>query len=163
MAAGLPMFDGILWSFASAEIDVAGVSVFGVSGLGWKEDVKKEPTYGNGPLPIGRPRGQWSGSADMEILYSEYLTLISVLGDSFTDVSFNIGATYVEVNGPGIMPVQLLSVQIASPEVANTNDGKATVVKVGLSLIRPVETNGIAIMRSGLGGVTIGASFSLSF
>ena len=163
MGAALPNFDGTLWSFASAEIDCAGRSVFGVSARGWKEELKAENEYGNGPVPIGRPVGQWTGSADMEIVLQEYLTLIQTLGNGYGRVPFNIGATYVEVDGPGVLPVQLLNVRLMSPEVANANDGKATRVKVGLSLVQPVLVNGLSIIDIGLVSVSIGASFSLSF
>lgn len=147
------------WSLASAEIDVAGDKMLGVQSLAPKEELTPTDVYGNGPVPVGRTRGIYKGSAELSILLVEFRAIIQKLGNGFGEKTFNIGATYIEINGDGVMPIEITGCRIATPDLSDTNDGKATVVKVGLSIITPIFWDGLQIINVNNGVATIGASF----
>lgn len=137
------------WSFASAEISLAGSKYVGLQNLNPKESVKKEGVYGNGRTKIGRVRGQHEASSTMDMVLTEYNQLIQGLGDSFTDVPFDISATFIEQNGDGVFTMGMTQVTIVEHELGMSNDGKALIQKVTLDIIDPISWNGIRICDQG--------------
>jgi hypothetical protein len=150
------------WSFASGDIYLDGRRYFGLQNISPKESVKKDPVYGNGRTAIGRVRGQHSASASMDILLTEYNALLEGLGDSFTDVPFDISATFLETSGgDGVFTLGLTQVTIVEHELGLSNDGKAAIMKVTLDVVDPISWNGRRICDQGDGFDV--ASFGLSF
>lgn len=141
--------NGNRWSFASASISLAGSSFVGLQNLNPKESVKKEKVYGNGRTGIGRVRGQHEASSTMDMVLTEYNQLIQRLGDSFTDVPFDISATFLEQNGDGVFTLGITQATIVDHEMGLSNDGKATIQKVTLDVIDPIWWNGIRICDQG--------------
>lgn len=154
--------DQNVFSLASAELDFNGYKVIGVNSLNLKDELTPSDEYGNGVVAVGRTVGQYKASGDCEILLAEYNAIIQRLGRGFGKRPFGIGATYIEIGGDGIMSVQVLGARIVSTELSNSNDGKGTRVKFGLSIIKPILWNGISIVDEQSGTSSIGSSFGVS-
>jgi hypothetical protein len=149
------------FSFASAELDFGGFKVISVNDLVFKEESPQPEEYGNGPLPVGRVQGQYKGSGDCTILLVEYNDLIQRLGGGFSGKNFNVGATYMELQGDGIMIVDVRGARIVSHELANS-EGKASRMKLSFSIVTPILFNGVGILGTSNGVGSIGASFGAS-
>lgn len=154
------------FSFASAELDFAGTRVVSVNDLSFKEESPQPEEYGNGPLPVGRVQGNYKGSADCTILLIEYNELIQKLGSGFSKKNFNLGATYMELEGDGIFLVQVMGCRITNQELVNS-EGKASRMKLSFNFVTPIQYNGQGILQSqnsqGTLGVSVGASISVGF
>jgi hypothetical protein len=151
------------WSFASGEINCNGRKFVGLQNLNPKESVKKEKVYGNGRTGIGRVRGQHEASSTMDMVLTEYDQLIQSLGDSFTDVPFDISATFIETTGDGVFTLGMTQVTIVEHELAMSNDGKALIQKVTLDIIDPIFWNGLRMCDQGDGFNAEAFGLTISF
>lgn len=155
--------NGNRWSLASGEISAAGQKFVGLQSLSPKESVKKERVEGNGRTAVGRTRGKHEASTGMEMLLTEFEQLISTLGDSYTDVPFDITSTFIENYGDGVMTVDITQVTIVSNELKASNDGKALVMAVELDVIDPIRWNGLRICDQGDSFSATAFGLTLSF
>lgn len=153
-----PIINGNEFSFASAVVDFGGTKFYGVRRLNWKQELTPEDQYGNGAVPIGRTLGQFKASGDFEQLLSEYELLTAKFGNNYGKVPFNIGCQYVEQPGAGIVKVELIAVRIIGEEVSNEQGAGGTVMKVTLSIVRPIKING----RTLIDDLTQGAGLRVS-
>lgn len=161
--AGIYSLNAYRWSFASGEINLDGRKYVGLQNLNPKEAVKKEAVYGNGRTAIGRVRGQHSASSTMDMILTEYDALIEGLGDSFTDVPFDISATFIETSGDGVFTLGMTQVTIVEHELAMSNDGKALIQKVTLDIIDPIVWNGKRMCDQGDGFNATAFGLTISF
>lgn len=156
--AKFPIINGHLFSFASAEIDFGGKSVFCLAALNWKEELTPEDQYGNDAVAIGRTKGQYKASADYEQYLHEHAEMIARLGQGYGERPFNIGCQYVEVPGAGRTVVEIIGARIAAPEVSNASGPAGTKVKCTLSVIEPIKINGLTLVQRKAQGLQIGVS-----
>lgn len=136
-----------LWTFASGIIFLAGDRFRGLQNLDPSEELKKEAVYGNGSVAIGRARGQHSAATSMEMIASEYNFLLDKLGTNFGGAQFNVSATYTENNGDGSFYINLSNVEITKVQMKQSNDGKALIASIELSVIEPIDWNGKKIIE----------------
>jgi zona occludens toxin (predicted ATPase) len=151
------------WSLASGKISVHGQEYRGIQSLSPKESVKREKVYGSGRIAVGRVRGQHEASCSMEMLLSEYNQLVQTLGPSFSDVPFDIAATFIEMVGDGVFSVEVVQATIISAELKASNDQKALVMAVELDVVEPIIWNGLRMCDQEDGFDASGFGLTLSF
>jgi hypothetical protein len=137
--------NGLWHSFATAEIDLAGSKFRGFSALNWGQDLKKEIVKGSGVVGLGYTMGDLESKADFEILYSEWIRFTQKLGDGWGYKQFNIGCQY-RVPGKPLITVAIKNVTVNADDVSNSKGPGATMAKVTLQVVEPIEVNGITII-----------------
>lgn len=98
---GIPLVNGMLYSWADIVISISGVPVTGIVGIdyGEKQDVVNK--YGGGRHPVGRAKGRITPSAKIT-LYQEELEAIQRQAPNgrIQDIApFDITVTYIPDSG----------------------------------------------------------------
>jgi hypothetical protein len=132
-----------IMSLESGRLDVGGKKFYGLSSLGWKQELGGEDVYGNGPLPVGRTLGQYKASAEYEQLYSEHMAHLAKLGPAYGLKVFNLGAQWREAS---LHKVEIIAARITAKDIAAQQGGAPVRVKVTLSVIVPIIENGLTII-----------------
>lgn len=102
---GIPLINGVLYSWAEVVVTIAGVPVTGITAIeyGDKQDVSNR--YGAGRYPVGRSKGRITPSGKMT-LYLEEIEAIqrTVPNGRLQDVAlFNIQVSYLKEEGSPIV------------------------------------------------------------
>lgn len=135
------------WSIFSGSFDVAGNRQHGLHSMDVSEEVKREIVRGNKQKGAGVTRGPHSVTCSAEILLVEWQQILEALGDGFSEVPFDINATYIEQNGDGRLSVVVRDVLIAKHQKKVSNDGKEIVISAEFTVVEPVQWNGLQIIE----------------
>jgi hypothetical protein len=88
-------FDSTEYTFADIEVRIGGISVSNIQKLAYKVSQKKEVVYGKGINPIAVQRGQKSYDGSIDMLQSEFESLIAMAPNhDILDLHFDILITY---------------------------------------------------------------------
>jgi hypothetical protein len=141
--------NGVWESFATAEIDLSGSKFVGFQALNWKEDLKKEIVKGSGLIGLGYTLGDYEASADLEILYSEWVRFKAKLGDGWGFKPFNVGCQH-RAPGKALISVEIKNVTINTDDVTQSKGPGPITVKAGLLVVDPIVTNGTTALGRAL-------------
>jgi len=169
-------FQGFVYSATSAYVDLDGKKYFGLRTLNFKDELPQEKQYGFGMVAVGRTRGNYNPSADMEILLHEGQRLIEGLcakakaqtgSEYYFGVPFDIGVVLVEQAPLGFSSIQILGATIEADEIGIQQGGAALVHKFTLNVIRPILKDGKPsvpdpIGANNTGGINIGLGSAFS-
>ena len=72
---GIPLINGIEYGWADIWINIAGVTVTGVTGIDYDDDQEIVNVYGAGRYPVGRGKGRITCSGKISLLTSEVIAL----------------------------------------------------------------------------------------
>lgn len=102
---GIPLINGVLYSWAEVVVTIAGVPVTGITAIeyGDKQDVSNR--YGAGRYPVGRSKGRITSSGKMT-LYLEEIEAIqrTVPNGRLQDVAlFDVQVSYLKEEGSPIV------------------------------------------------------------
>lgn len=145
MPLSYPQINGVRYDFSSVDININGPLIaLGVVSLNYKDSLKPGELRGNKAALIGRTRGKYEASADMEVYKSEWNEIIKSLGPGFMEASFPIVASHSEPSlGPDAIIVDtLVGARITDQEDQKQEGEEPLKVKVTLSLMK-ILWNGI--------------------
>ena len=143
-------FSGPMLSFSNCEIKIAGTRQVGITKIDLEDGLKAENEFGNGPIPLGAPIGQWEGTLSLDQHKQESLALMALLdglsaGNGFAVVETNMSLTFntvaVVVNGGtpfSIKRVEIPRVRFLKTKPAYANDGKSVINSWTTLLMAPV-------------------------
>lgn len=156
--------DQTRFSLASMTLDAAGITIIGCQDLSCKEQLETEPMYGNGSIVIGRTIGKLSGTGSLTMLPEEADSLVQQLGPGFGTVYWQLGATFLEVQGSGIYAVSASRVRISSKELKPGEPGgsKGSTIPFELTIDDPINWNGVTIIQLLTQGVISFSAFGLN-
>ena len=98
---GIPLVNGILYSWADIVTSISGVPVTGIVGVEYGDDQEVVNKYGAGRHPVGRAKGRITPSAKI-ILYQEEVEAIQRQAPNgrIQDIApFDITVTYLPDSG----------------------------------------------------------------
>lgn len=147
MAIEYPQINGFRPSWASIEIVINGKRYAGVKSINWKGGGEPGAVAGTGQVDIGRTRGKYKASGDMEIYLDEFEDIIKELGNGWQNKPIDIDTQWSE-EGRATTHVQLRSVLLSEDDWSNADGTDASAVKLTLSMFLPVLTNGINPIES---------------
>lgn len=165
------LYNGNLYSATSAEVDVDGKRFFAVTSLTLDDELTPEDQYGFGAVAVGRTKGQYKASGELEMMEHEANLLIARLqakagaGRGYGEVSFNISAN-LEESTLGVSTIDVVGARVTKVSDALASGPAGLRKKFTLSIIKPIKRNGASIVADPdaniitLGGAAIGASVS---
>ena len=98
---GIPLINGILYSWADIVVAIAGVPVTGITAIEYGDDQEVNNMYGAGRHPTGRAKGRITPSAKIT-LYQEEVEVIQRQAPQgrIQDIApFDITVTYIPESG----------------------------------------------------------------
>lgn len=98
---GIPLVNGMLYSWADIVTSISGVPVTGIVGVEYGDDQEVVNKYGAGRHPVGRAKGRITSSAKI-ILYQEEVEAIQRQAPNgrIQDIApFDITVTYLPDSG----------------------------------------------------------------
>lgn len=144
-----PDINGHRYSFASIEIDYAGLKIAGFKSINYSCSLEPGEMRGSSPIVLGRTRGNFSTDASCEMYRLEFDNLkerLAIIGapfiQGFMEVSFPIIVTYAEVSALNVTVDVLEGVRIKKCDFSNSQGNDASTVKLDLSLMN-VVLNGV--------------------
>ena len=112
-----PMIQGVRFDHSSCDIKLAAVSFLGVKSIDWKDEKKPGKVYGTSAQKLGRTRGIYDASGNLELWYAEALNFEALLVQLFPNVGlfeivFPIDVTRVAEGGIGPFTTNLVGAMI---------------------------------------------------
>jgi hypothetical protein len=156
--------NGTQYSMASLDLELAGYTMIGGSELKMSEKLEPEDVEGQSSVPVGQTRGKWSGEGSLKLPLSEALDAKASIGNEWGTVAWTGTATFTEMNGPGVMTVEILGARFTSTELDGGDRSKASTGTLSFKLTQPSIWNGVKIVEpnsGGGGGFDFAVSFSL--
>lgn len=98
---GIPLVNGILYSWADVVVSIAGVPVTGITAVEYGEEQEVTNKYGAGRYPVGRAKGRITPSAKIT-LYQEEVEAIQAQAPNgrLQDIApFDIIVSYIPDSG----------------------------------------------------------------
>lgn len=98
---GIPMVNGVLYSWADIVLSIGGVPVTGITAIEYGEDQEVVNKYGAGRYPVGRSKGRITPSAKVT-LYQEEVEAIQAqsLNGRIQDIApFDVIVNYIPDSG----------------------------------------------------------------
>lgn len=165
-APQFPLINGTLYSFAAVDIDIGGVPML-LKAINFREEWPQEGEYLNSPVAAGKTVGQYKASLDGELTREYWDYMISLLGDGFGAVPFNVGAQWRDIRNPErLSTFEAQGVTIAGDDASNS--GGAAIVKITFATVIPFLQNGKSLVppefwattgqSGGLGSLFVGAA-----
>jgi hypothetical protein len=142
----VPLINGVLWSFAHIEVQIAGLSFHGgFKAIKYSRERKREKVYSNSPDPVGQTLGQneYTGSCTVYLAWWQAMlaTVQQTLGPGYGDQAFTVLVSY---EAEGFAPIQdvLLGCHLDSTK-ADQSVGTT-------ALEREVDLNPLKILFNGI-------------
>ena len=98
---GIPLVNGMLYSWADVVVVIGGVPVTGITAINYGDEQEVVNKYGAGRHPVGRAKGRITLSADIT-LYQEEVEAIQAqsVNSRLQDIApFDIIVTYIPDSG----------------------------------------------------------------
>lgn len=85
--------NNVLYDFSCITLNIAGLELKGIQSINWTDSRDHVTVYGAGILPLGVTPGQWAGTGSLEMILSDYNSLIKTL-NRFYDSEFSVSVVY---------------------------------------------------------------------
>lgn len=98
---GIPLINGVAYEWSDITVNIAGVSVTGITAIEYDEKQTIENHYGAGRYPVARSKGKIECSAKLTLLMQEVEVLqAAVASGRLQDIApFDIIVSYAPENG----------------------------------------------------------------
>lgn len=98
---GIPLVNGMLYSWADIVVTIGGVPVAGITGIEYGDDQEVVNKYGAGRHPVGRAKGRITPSAKITLYQEEVESMQrGAPGGRLQDIApFDIIVTYIPESG----------------------------------------------------------------
>jgi hypothetical protein len=161
--SGPPPYDinGNQYCLSSADLDVAGNTIIGASEIKCGEKLEPGEVEGTSAVPVGYTTGPWSGNGSLKLALSEALALKAKLGNQWGTVVWTGTFTWTEVNGPGVMTLEILGARFTTTDLDGGDRSKPATDALGFMLLQPSKWNGAKIVEPNSGSAGFGG-FSVS-
>ena len=96
-----PLINGVMPSWATIVVNIAGVPVIGVTAIGYEDSQEIDNVYGAGQRPVGRGYGRINSKGSITLLRDEIeaLRAASPTGRLQDLAPFNIMVSFIPVGG----------------------------------------------------------------
>jgi hypothetical protein len=147
-----PTVNGFRYSFVSAEISTAGLTMRGYKGFNYKDSLEPGMIQGTTPQSLGWTRGIYTAEASFEMYRFEFevfkqiiLAAAPVPGLGLGEIVWQFQVTYGEFGQPVITDT-LPSVRLKSPDSTNAQGSDGSTIKVDLAVLEPIKWNGVTLI-----------------
>jgi hypothetical protein len=106
MGLAVPIINGRRYDHTSIRLNVNGFPILGqaIKSIGYRESKKPGIVRGFSSLPLGKTRGDYEGSGDIEIPKEEFGSFIDFITQGgavgYLDATFEVALGYAELNAP---------------------------------------------------------------
>jgi hypothetical protein len=154
------LLNGKAFQFSNISFKAAGRSFLGLNSINLKEELTPEGVESNAPYFVAQTDGVYRASGDFEQVFSEWIRLITFLGDGYGQKPINLSAT-------GFHPLLDTFTIVVKNFTLMGGDlplkaGAAPVTqKCGMFITEPIEVNGLTLVKrraSVEGGIGIAIS-----
>lgn len=131
-----PLINGDYFAFADIELRANGLLFAGVKSINYKAALNRQFVRGTSSIPLGRTRGNYEASGDIELYLNAANFLITSLGPTWMQVPIQISVSY----GPNVGMIQpvitdlLNGVYLTSIEASQSQGEDALTRKFELSV-----------------------------
>lgn len=131
---GIPLINGIEYSWADIVLTVAGTPVTGITGIEYSDEQEVVDNYGAGRYAVSRSKGRITNSAKLTLYASEVAALQKKTANGrLQDLSaFDITVSYIPEEGGVVMTDKLRNCQFKANK-RSVSEGD-TSIKVDLDL-----------------------------
>lgn len=131
---GIPLIDGIEYSWADIVLTVAGTPVTGITGIEYSDEQEVVDNYGAGRYAVSRSKGRITNNAKLTMYASEVAALQKKTANGrLQDLSaFDITVSYIPEEGGVVMTDKLRNCQFKANK-RSVSEGD-TSIKVDLDL-----------------------------
>lgn len=151
MPLSYPMVNGNRFDFSSVQLTVPDVNrVFeGVKSVGYSDELNPGKLRGNRAQVVGRTRGQYEASANVEMYKSEADAFLAALGPGYMERSFTVTVAFSEPATPDLVVVDVIQgCRIKKVEDSASEGEEAIAVKFDLDVLM--------ILRNGKAPLAVG-------
>lgn len=128
-------FDSTEYTFADIDVRIGGISVTRIQKLEYKVSQNKEVIYGKGKNPIAVQRGQKSYDGSIDMLQSEFESLIAMAPNhDLLDLHFDIVISYGNPQRGDVLITDVLQ-GCEFTEATHSLGNDETYMKVSLPII----------------------------
>lgn len=132
-----PEINGHRYSWASVEVEIAGVVVAALTAINYGSKMQPGKIYGSDGRRAGRTPGEADHTCEFTILRREWNVLLERLGPGFGRVAFDVRVQYAETERQrendvieGVTTDYLVSCRVSSVDHDNEEGTDATSVRV---------------------------------
>ena len=150
-----PLVRGRAYSFVSAELGLAGLSMRGYKSFNYKDALKPGLAKGTAPMNLGWTQGDYTAEASIELYRREYDVFIAtvinygrqlgLVNVGFGEIPFPWSITYADMGQPTVTD-SLPSVRITSGDSSNSQGADPLTIKVDLEVLEPILWNGKSLV-----------------
>lgn len=132
---GIPLINGIEYSWADVVLTIAGIPVTGITGIEYDDDQEVVNNYGAGRHPVSRSKGRITPSAKITLYASEVAALQKkTVNGRLQDLgAFDVIVSYIPEESGMVMTDKIRNCQFKSNK-RNVSEGD-TSIKVDLDLV----------------------------
>lgn len=135
-----PLINGVRHDFSSLELKFAtfgNLVIVGIKSVNYKSSLKPTKVYGTHPQPIGRTRGVYDASGDIEMYLAEANVLesaIAATGQGLMEAVFDATVTRFENQFDSIID-EIIGCRITDRDSSNSQGGDAATIKYTLDVM----------------------------
>lgn len=143
-----PLVNGVRYSFASIELDVAGKIILGAKEIAYTETLEPGEIRGTSVQLLGRTAGDYGVESSMTLYREEFDDLLDTLGEGYLRKVFDVKVTYADEGAP-TKTDRIVGCRIKSVEQSNSQGTDGLEVQIELHVMYLVrdERAGIPNLR----------------
>lgn len=143
-----PLVNGVRYSFASIEFNIAGKIILGAKEIAYTEALEPGEVRGTGSQVLGRTAGDYSVEGSCTLYREEWDDLLDTLGEGYLRKSFDVTTTYADEGAP-TKTDKLVGCRIKSVEQSNSQgtDGLEVQLQFHVMYLLRDERAGIPNLR----------------
>lgn len=143
-----PLVNGVRYSFASIEFNIAGKIILGMKEIAYTETLEQGELRGTGSQVLGRTAGDYSVESSCTMYREEFDDLLDTLGEGYLRKSFDVTVTYADEGAP-TKTDKLVGCRIKSIEQSNSQgtDGLEVQLQFHVMYLLRDERAGIPNLR----------------
>jgi len=154
------LLNGKAFQFSNVSFKAGGRTFLGLNSINLKEELTPEGVESNAPYFVAQTDGIYRASGDFEQVYSEWIRLITFLGDGYGQKPINLSMT-------GFHPllstftVVVKNFTLMGGDFALKAGAAPLTQKCGMFITDPIEVNGLTLVKRS-SGVSGAASVAVS-
>lgn len=135
-----PLVNGVRYSFASIEFDVAGKVILGMKEIAYTETQEPGEIRGTSSQLLGRTAGDYGVESSCTMYREEWDDLLDTLGEGYLRTVFDINVTYADEGAP-TKTDKLVGCRIKSVEQSNSQGTEGLEVQLELHVMYLLRDN----------------------
>lgn len=133
---GIPLVNGVEYSWGDIVLNIEGVSVTGVTGIEYDDSQEVVDNYGAGRYPVSRGKGRITCTGKLTLYASEVIALAKKsLNGRLQDLApFDIMVSYIPDQGGVVVTDKLRNVQFKNNSRTWSEGDTSTTVELELAI-----------------------------